>query len=59
MTQLEKLQGLLDGLVAAGSPGAAAWLQDEYGSLQAASGLANLDTPASRCGPTCVSVPAA
>jgi len=30
--------------VAAGSPGAAAWLQDEYGSLQAASGLANLDT---------------
>jgi hypothetical protein len=33
MTQLEKLQGLLDGLVAAGAPGAAAWVQDEDGSL--------------------------
>ena len=40
MTQPEKLQGL----VAAGSPGAAAWLQDEHGSLQAASGLADLAT---------------
>ena len=44
MTQLEKLQGLLDGLVAAGAPGAAAWVQDEDGSLQAASGVADIST---------------
>ena len=44
MTQLEKLQGLLDGLVAAGAPGAAAWVQDDHGNFQAASGLADLDS---------------
>ena len=38
MTQLEQLQRLLDSLVAAGLPGAAAWVQDEDGSLQAAGG---------------------
>jgi hypothetical protein len=44
MTQLGKLQGLLDGLVAAGAPGAAAWVQDEEASLQAASGVADIST---------------
>jgi D-alanyl-D-alanine carboxypeptidase len=44
MTQLEQVQRLLDSLVAAGAPGAAAWVQDERSSLQAASGLADLDS---------------
>jgi D-alanyl-D-alanine carboxypeptidase len=44
MTQLEKVQGLLDGLVAAGAPGAAVWVQDERGNSQAASGVADLDS---------------
>jgi D-alanyl-D-alanine carboxypeptidase len=44
MTQLEQVQGLSDGLVAAGAPGAAAWVQDDHGSLQATGGLADLDT---------------
>jgi D-alanyl-D-alanine carboxypeptidase len=44
MTQLEKPQGLLDGLVAAGAPGAAAWVQDEDESLQAAGGVADIST---------------
>jgi len=44
MTQLEQLQRLLDELVAAGAPGAAAWVQDEDGSLQAAGGVADIST---------------
>jgi D-alanyl-D-alanine carboxypeptidase len=44
MTQLEQLQQLLDSLVAAGAPGAAAWVQDEDESLQAASGVADIST---------------
>jgi hypothetical protein len=44
MTQLEQLQRLLDSLVAAGAPGAAAWVQDEDGSLQAAGGVADIST---------------
>jgi D-alanyl-D-alanine carboxypeptidase len=44
MTQLEKLRGLLDGLVAAGAPGAAAWIQNEDGGLQAAGGVADIST---------------
>jgi D-alanyl-D-alanine carboxypeptidase len=44
MTQPEQVQGLSDGLVAAGAPGAAAWVQDDHGSLQATGGLADLDT---------------
>jgi CubicO group peptidase (beta-lactamase class C family) len=44
MTQLEQLQRLLDSLVAAGAPGAAAWVQDEDESLQAASGVADIST---------------
>jgi hypothetical protein len=39
MTQLEKVQGLSDGLVAAGAPGAAAWVQDDSGARQAAAGV--------------------
>jgi D-alanyl-D-alanine carboxypeptidase len=38
------LQGLLDGLVASGAPGAAARLVDEHGSHEAASGSADLST---------------
>jgi D-alanyl-D-alanine carboxypeptidase len=41
---MDKLQGLLDRLVAAGAPGAAAWVRDERGGLRAASGLADLST---------------
>jgi D-alanyl-D-alanine carboxypeptidase len=44
MTQLEKVQGLSDGLVAAGAPGAAAWVQDDSGARQAASGVADRRT---------------
>jgi D-alanyl-D-alanine carboxypeptidase len=44
MTQLERLQRLLDSLVAAGAPGAAAWVQGEDGSLQAAGGVADIST---------------
>jgi D-alanyl-D-alanine carboxypeptidase len=44
MTQLEQLQRLLDSLVATGAPGAAAWVQDEDGSLEAASGVADIST---------------
>jgi D-alanyl-D-alanine carboxypeptidase len=44
MTQLEQLQRLLDELVAAGAPGAAAWVQDEDGGRQAASGVADRST---------------
>jgi D-alanyl-D-alanine carboxypeptidase len=43
-TPMEELQGLLDRLVAAGAPGAAARVQDEHGGLQAASGVADLST---------------
>ena len=39
-----ELQGLLDQLVAAGVPGAAAWVRDERGVVQAASGVADLRT---------------
>jgi D-alanyl-D-alanine carboxypeptidase len=39
-----ELQGLLDRVVAAGAPGAAAWIRDGDGSQQAASGLADLRT---------------
>lgn len=44
MTQPERLQRLLDSLVAAGAPGAAAWVQGEDGSLQAAGGVADIST---------------
>jgi D-alanyl-D-alanine carboxypeptidase len=44
MTQLEQLQRLLDSLVAAGAPGAAARVQDEDESLQAAGGVADIST---------------
>jgi D-alanyl-D-alanine carboxypeptidase len=44
MTQLEKVQGLSDGLVAAEAPGAAAWVQDDSGARQAASGVADRRT---------------
>jgi len=44
MTQLEQLQRLLGLAVAAGAPGAAAWVQDEDGSLQAAGGVADIST---------------
>jgi D-alanyl-D-alanine carboxypeptidase len=44
MTQLEKLQRLSDGLVAAGAPGAAVLVQNERGTLQATSGLDDLET---------------
>jgi D-alanyl-D-alanine carboxypeptidase len=37
-----ELRRLLDRIVAAGAPGAAAWVQDEHGVQQAASGVANL-----------------
>jgi D-alanyl-D-alanine carboxypeptidase len=37
-----ELQQLLDQIVAAGAPGAAAWIRDENGVLQAASGVADL-----------------
>ena len=39
---MEEVQRLLDQLVAAGAPGAAAWIQDEHGSVQAGSGVADL-----------------
>ncbi len=39
---MEEVQRLLDQLVAAGAPGAAAWIHDEHGSVQAASGVADL-----------------
>jgi hypothetical protein len=39
---MEEVQRLLDQLVAAGAPGAAAWIHDEHGGVQAASGLADL-----------------
>jgi D-alanyl-D-alanine carboxypeptidase len=39
---MEEVQRLLDQLVAAGVPGAAAWIHDEHGSVQAASGVADL-----------------
>jgi len=39
---MEEVQRLLDQLVAAGAPGAAAWIRDEHGSVQAASGVADL-----------------
>jgi D-alanyl-D-alanine carboxypeptidase len=41
---MEEMQELLDSLVAAGAPGAAAWVQDEDGSLQAAAGVADVST---------------
>jgi D-alanyl-D-alanine carboxypeptidase len=39
-----ELQQLLDQIVAAGAPGAAAWIRDEHGVLTAASGVADLRT---------------
>jgi D-alanyl-D-alanine carboxypeptidase len=42
---MEEAQRLLDQLVAAGAPGAAAWIHDEHGSVQAASGVADLQAP--------------
>ncbi len=39
-----QLQRLLDQIVAAGAPGAAAWIQDEHGVQRAASGVADLRT---------------
>jgi D-alanyl-D-alanine carboxypeptidase len=39
-----ELQQLLDQIVAAGAPGAAAWVRDEHGVTQAASGVADLRT---------------
>ena len=39
---MEEVRRLLDQLVAAGAPGAAAWIQDEHGSVQATSGVADL-----------------
>ena len=39
---MEEVQRLLDQLVAAGAPGAAAWIHDEHGSVQAASGVGDL-----------------
>jgi D-alanyl-D-alanine carboxypeptidase len=41
---MEEVQRPLDQLVAAGAPGAAAWIHDEHGSVQAASGVADLRT---------------
>jgi D-alanyl-D-alanine carboxypeptidase len=41
---LGDLRRMLDQLVAAGAPGAAAWIQDERGAQQAASGVADLRT---------------
>jgi hypothetical protein len=58
MTQLGKLQGLLDGLVAAGAPGVAAWIQDEDGSLQAPV-ASRTPPPAGPWRPGCASEPAA
>ena len=55
---MEEVQRLLDQLVAAGAPGAAAWIHDEHGSVQAASGVADLRA-AGRCNPGCTSGPAA
>jgi CubicO group peptidase (beta-lactamase class C family) len=40
---MDEVQRLLDQLVAAGAPGAAGWVEDERGSLGAASGLADLE----------------
>src|SRR5215831_2887563 len=39
---MEERQRLLDQLVAAGAPGAAAWIHDEHSSVQSASGAADL-----------------
>jgi D-alanyl-D-alanine carboxypeptidase len=39
-----ELQQLLDQIVAAGAPGAAAWIRDEHGVLTATSGVADLRT---------------
>jgi D-alanyl-D-alanine carboxypeptidase len=39
-----ELQQLLDQIVAAGAPGAAAWVRDEHGVLTATSGVADLRT---------------
>jgi D-alanyl-D-alanine carboxypeptidase len=39
---MEERQRLLDQLVAAGAPGAAAWIHDEHGSVLAAGGVADL-----------------
>ena len=39
-----ELQQLLDQIVAAGAPGAAAWIRDEHGDLTATSGVADLRT---------------
>jgi D-alanyl-D-alanine carboxypeptidase len=39
---MEERQRLLDQLVAGGAPGAAAWIHDDHGSVQAASGVADL-----------------
>jgi len=50
---MEQRQRLLDQLVTAGAPGAAAWIHDERGSVQSASGVADLQAhrPADRaCG---------
>jgi CubicO group peptidase (beta-lactamase class C family) len=52
-----ELQQLLDQIVAAGAPGVAAWVRDEGGVQQAASGVADLRT--GRCEPTCTTGPAA
>jgi len=45
-----ELQRLLDQIVAAGAPGAAAMVRDVHRVTQAASGLATC-APAARCGP--------
>ena len=39
---MEEVRRLLDQLVAAGAPGAAAWIHDGHGGVQAASGVADL-----------------
>ena len=39
---MEEVPRLLDQLVAAGAPGAAAWIHDQHGSAQAVSGMADL-----------------
>ncbi len=58
MTQLEQVQRLLDSLVAAGAPGAAAWVQDERGSLRPPVAWPTW-TAADRWGRSCTSAPAA
>ena len=48
---MEEVRRLLDQLVAAGAPGAAAWIHDGHGGVQAASGVADLRArPAMRPG---------